>query len=69
MTKALLHVIACLLQEGVNKFVCPQVKVRLPSKDRECNWESKQRNRSSAELDDSTSVQLRSLFCVQDVWR
>lgn len=42
MTKALLHVIACLLQEGVNKFVCPQVKVRLPSKDRECNWETKQ---------------------------
>lgn len=34
-----------------------------------CRFQSKQRNRSSAELDDSTSVQPRSLFCVQDVWR
>lgn len=32
MSKTLLHVIARLLQEGVNKFVCPQVTARLPSK-------------------------------------
>jgi len=42
MSKTLLHVIACLLQEGVNKFVCPQVKVRLPSKQGAYNWETKQ---------------------------
>lgn len=34
-----------------------------------CRFQSNQSNRSSADLDDSTSVQPRMLFCVQDVWR
>lgn len=43
MSKTLLHVIARLLQEGVNRFVCPRVTARLPSEQGTCNWETEQR--------------------------